>query len=155
LESKVRGELLDEKDGAGTAVFDPADGYNFIIKVKSTKPDANNKVWPDYGDSKFARTSDALGTDKEIKAIMENIVDLTEYLQSQRKSPAELKEMLEKDMLWGLVEKEWERVYGKVNKEESKGSQPQAHEVDVDEDLDDDKFDPEEADDLAASLKDL
>jgi hypothetical protein len=149
LESKVRQELLDEKDGIGTAVFDPEDGYNFIIKVKSTKPDGQNKSWPDYADSKFARVSSSLGATKEIRAIMENIVDLTEYLQNQRKSPADLKEMLEKDMLWSLVQGDWNRAYGKneVQKESSFID-------DVDEDKND-NFDPEEVDDLESTLKGL
>lgn len=149
LESKVRQELLDEKEGVGTAVFDPEEGYNFIIKVKSTKPDKDNKTWPDYADSKFSRASGPLGSTKEIKAIMDDTIDLNQYLESQRKSPAELKEMLEKDMLWGIVEQEWNRQYGKVGS--TKTVTPEVEEV-VEED---DVFDPEETDDLTAALKDL
>jgi hypothetical protein len=153
LESKVRQELLDEKDGIGTAVFDPEDGYDFIIKVKSTKPDANNQVWPDYADSKFARSSNALGDTKAIRAIMDTTVDLNAYLQSQRKSPAEMKEVLEKDMLWSLVKQDWERVYGS---DKPKGSSEQSQLPPIEDiEVDDDKFDPDETDDLTESLKGL
>lgn len=154
LESKVRQELLDEKDGIGTAVFDPEDGYDFIIKVKSTKPDTNNKVWPDYADSKFARSSSALGDNKEIRAIMDSTVDLNEYLQSQRKSPAELKEMLEKDMLWSIVKPEWERVYG-ADKKSAPAVQNELPPIEDVDEGDDKDFDPDETDDLTASLRGL
>jgi hypothetical protein len=154
LESKIRQEILDEKEGLGYAIFDPADGHNFIIKVKSTKADAKGNVWPDYADSKFSRSSTALGADKEIRVIMDSCYDLTEYLKSQRKSPTEVKEMLERDMLWGLVQSEWERVYGVASKEEPKAqsARPFVEPVEDDNDV---PTNPDEIDDLDEALRGL
>jgi hypothetical protein len=156
VESKLRAEILDEKEGLGYSIFDPGeDGYNLIIKVKSTKPDINGKVWPDYSDSKFSKSSSAIGSDREIRTILDSTQDLNEYIQAQRKSPAEMKDNLEKDMLWGLVKSEWERNYGttKAVTEEEEISRPPISDVIEDEDS---NFDPDDVeDDLDKTLANL
>lgn len=158
LESKVREEILDEKEGLGYAIFDPADGHNFIIKVKSTKADGKGNIWPDYADSKFSKSSTSLGNDKEIKAIMDSCTDLNEYLKAQKKDPAEVKEMLKKDMLWGLVQAEWERVYGITKEEAPKPEEekraPLPEEV-PDEEGDAPPSAPDDLDNLDEALKGL
>ncbi len=159
LESKVRQEILDEKEGLGYAIFDPADGHNFIIKVKATKADAKGNVWPDYADSKFSRSSTSLGSDKEIREVMDNCYDLGDYLNSQKKTPAELKEMLEKDMLWKLVEADWNRVYGiepkVVHKAVEIEGKPSVDPIEDEDVVAGGEYDPGEIDDLDEALKDL
>jgi hypothetical protein len=161
LESKIRGEILDEKSGLGYAVFDPGDGHDFIIKGKSTKADGKGNVWPDYTDSKFSHSSSSLGSDKDIKAIMDQCADLNEYVKSQRKSPVEVKEMLEKDMLWGLVESEWERVYGKSGNDEHESEHEKQKKPNEQEEMlsesepEDESGGLDEVDDLDKALKEL
>ena len=110
LESKVAQELKDEKEGLGEKIFDPGeDGNNFIIKIKATKRDKNNKVWPDYSDSKFSIKSYPLGTDKEIKLMLEQCENLDSYLKSIEKPPTEIKKLLQQEMLMDFVSTEWKR----------------------------------------------
>jgi len=118
LESKITQETLDKEHGAGDSIFDPEDGYNFIIKVKSTKASADGKIFPDYSDSVFARKATSLGTDEEIKAIMEATTSLDDYLQGQIKSDADIMTMLKSEMLWEMVENEWKRYKGNAGVEE-------------------------------------
>lgn len=84
IESKLKEQITDKKNGLGVDIFDPGkDGRTFIIKVKSTKQDENKKSWPDYSDSQFAPKSSPLFEDEaQIDAVMENTVILKEYLDS-------------------------------------------------------------------------
>ena len=110
VEIKLKEEITDTKNGLGYAIFDPGkEGYNFILKVLSTKRDKNNKEWPEYGNSTFARKSSPLGTDKEIDAIMKTANDLMEYLNDSLKTDEEIKDILKKEVLWDLVKDEWNR----------------------------------------------
>jgi len=118
LESKITQETLDKEHGAGDSIFDPEDGYNFIIKVKSTKASASGQIFPDYSDSVFARKATSLGTDDEIKAIMASTTSLDDYLQGQIKSDADIMTMLKSEMLWEMVENEWKRYKGNAGVEE-------------------------------------
>ena len=140
LESKITQETLDTAhDGAGDAIFDPVDGYNFIIKVKSTKASADGKIFPDYSDSVFARKATSLGDDEKVKAIMESTISLDDYLQGQIKSDMDIMSMLKSEMLWEMVEDEWKRYKGNVGVEEEKSQTfpTTANENGTDDDADD------------------
>ena len=115
LESKIKNELTDKKNGLGLSIFDPSDdGYNFIIKVKSTKAQADGKVWPEYSDSVFARKSSALGTDAEIKQIMSERHNIREYLESMHVIDETHISLLQNEMLWQIVEKDWLKYKGSI-----------------------------------------
>ena len=109
LEAKIK-EQATSKDGIGAAIFDPGDeGFDLIIKITSTKKDPNGKVWPDYGLSDFSRKSYALGTDEEIDAIMEQTMDMDEYLESMERSPEVIEQTLKQLMFWDMVSDEMKK----------------------------------------------
>lgn len=114
LESKLKNEILDKKEGLGYAIFDPgSEGHNIIIKIKSTKPDAKGNTYPDYSDSIFSRKSSSLAdSDAEIKAIMGSTLSIDEYIDSMEMSKDDTIKMLKNEMLWDMVEGEWNRNYG-------------------------------------------
>lgn len=124
LESKLKNEIMDKKEGLGYAIFDPgADGHNIIIKIKSTKPDKNGNTYPDYADSIFSRKAVALAeSDKEIKDIMASTMSIDEYIKSLEMSTEDTLKMLKNEMLFEMVEAEWARNYGsgKVEKKVEK-----------------------------------
>ena len=131
VDSKIKAEITDKKNGLGPAIFDPGeDGYNFLLKAKATKKDAQNKVWPDYADSSFARKAYALGTDKEIKTIMESTYDLDEYLATMKITDEDTVNLLKTEMLWELVESDYMKYKG--------GPSKGAPAVTVEEDIPDD-----------------
>lgn len=143
IESKVKSEITDEENGYGMAIFDPEEGYNFILKVGSKKPDTNGKVWPEYGDSMFARKSSAIAdTDEGIEELMSQRVSLNEYLASIEVSPDKFKELLKADLLFDLVEKDFNRFMGTTSdeseKEPSKPSPKKEEPTKVDNTSDDD-----------------
>jgi len=108
LESKVKNEITDVKNGLGLSIFDPGDdGYNFIIKVKSTKPTGEGKTFPDYADSIFSRKPTALGNDNEIRDIMSKTINVTEYINSMRMNDDNIMALLKAEMVWELVSSEW------------------------------------------------
>jgi len=109
VESKLKAEITDTKHGIGPGIFDPGeDGYNFILKVKSTKP-KDGKTWPDYSDSLFARRPESLGSRNRIKEIMEQRYDLEEYIQSMEREEEDIINLLKAEMVWDLVKSEYER----------------------------------------------
>jgi len=114
LESKLKNEVLDKKEGLGYAIFDPgADGHNIIIKIKSTKPDAKGNTYPDYSDSIFSRKSSPLAdNDARIKEIMGSTYSIDEYLTSLEMSKDDTIKMLKNEMLWDMVEVEWQKHNG-------------------------------------------
>ncbi|NIQ06611.1 MAG: hypothetical protein GWO20_13050, partial [Candidatus Korarchaeota archaeon] len=57
VESKIKNEITDTDEGYGMAIFDPENGYDFILKIKAKPKDKNGKEWPDYGDSMFSRNT--------------------------------------------------------------------------------------------------
>jgi len=109
IESKIKAELTDKAEGFGSAVFDPEDGHDLLIKIKAKKPDPNGKSWPDYSDTMFARKSTSLGTEKEIDDLMEETTDLVEYLKDSTLSWEEHKKLLQIEGVWEDVEDEWNR----------------------------------------------
>lgn len=138
IENKLKEEITDTKNGLGIGIFDPGkDGHNFILKVLSTKRDKEGKVWPDYSNSMFSRRSSALGTDKEIDAIMKQTYDLGEYIEGMRKDDSEIIEILKKEVIWDLVKDEWNRAHSKVDVLEGK----------KEDDIDDSIWDKENTDD--------
>jgi hypothetical protein len=113
VESKLKQEITDTKQGYGLSIFDPGEeGYNFILKVKSTKKDAQGRTWPDYSDSMFSRQSEALGSDRQIKQILGNCFDLEEYVKDLERTEEEVIELLKVEMVWELVEGEHKRMKG-------------------------------------------
>ncbi len=116
LESKIKQEVTDKKNGLGHAIFDPgADGFNMIIKIKTTKPDKAGNTYPDYSDSTFARKAIALGTEKEIEEIMSKRYDLSEYIDKMKVSDEEIIKILKNEMLWEMIESDWKRFKGSVS----------------------------------------
>lgn len=114
LESKLKNEILDKKEGLGYAIFDPgSEGHNIIIKIRSTKPDGKGNTYPDYSDSIFSRKSSPLAdTDAEIKDIMSSTYPIDEYIESLEMSKDDTIKMLKNEMLWDMVEAEWNRNNG-------------------------------------------
>jgi hypothetical protein len=127
LESKIKNELTDKKNGLGLDIFDPSeDGYNFIVKVKSTKPQKDGKVWPDYSDSVFARKASALGAESQIKEIMSQRHSIAEFLASMFVSDDTHIDLLKNEMLWQVVEKDWIKYKGAMA-ESPKSSETDKH----------------------------
>jgi hypothetical protein len=114
LESKVKNEILDTKEGLGLDIFDPGeDGHNIIIKIKSTKPDAKGNTYPDYADSIFSRKANALASnDKGIKEIMESTYSIDDYIKGLEISKEDTIALLKKELLWDMVESEWNKNNG-------------------------------------------
>lgn len=118
VEMKLKEEITDDENGLGPAIFDPsAEGYSFIIKVLSTKPEANGKVWPDYTNSAFARKATALGSDEEIKQIMQQCIDINEYLDNEKVTEEEMIRLIKDEMLYDLIKDEYEKRGGSVAQE--------------------------------------
>ena len=110
VESKLKMQLLDKSEGLGSQIFDPGeDGHNFILRIKSTKPDGNGKSYPDYADCDFSRKSSAIGTEKQIKDIMDSRYDLIEYIKGLETQKEIIVEMLRTEMLYDIVKDEWEK----------------------------------------------
>jgi hypothetical protein len=111
VDAKIKLQLLDKNEGLGSDIFDPGDdGHNFILRIKSTKPDANGKTYPDYSDSDFSRKSSAIGTDKQIKDIMEKRYNLNTYIKSLETSKEQIVEILKSEMLYELVKDELQKT---------------------------------------------
>jgi len=111
VESKIKAEMSDSEYGGGINIFDPSSsGFDFILKVGSTKPvqeegPFKGKTFPDYGDSKFANKASAIAdSDEVIDRIMSQRHDLTKYIKLQEKSPEEIVEILKKEFVWELIE---------------------------------------------------
>lgn len=122
VERKLRQEIVDKKNGLGSSIFDPGeDGYNLILKVRSTKPDRDGKVYPDYSDTTFARRPEALGSEKEIKKIMEQTKDLKAYLEGLAMSEEDMIPILKQEMLWEMIKDEWS---GKMKEDDSQDDIP-------------------------------
>lgn len=110
VETLLREEIVDVKHGLGEAIFDPSDGgYDFILKVASTKRDRNGKIWPDYSASTFARRSYELGSDSEIKEIMEQTFELDEYIENQKRDNNFILQSLKDERVFDYIKDEWER----------------------------------------------
>lgn len=110
VNDKLKLQLFDKSEGLGSQIFDPGeDGHNFILRIKSTKPDSNGKTYPDYADSDFSRKSSAIGTEKQIKEVMETRFNLKTYIQSLETPRETIIEMLRSEMLYDLIKDEWDK----------------------------------------------
>jgi len=123
IETKLDEELKDN-DGLGMRIFDPgADGYNFNVKVKETGD--KDQKFPNYDSSSFSRKATALGTDKEIKKILESCVPIVDIISKKQaeNSWAKVQESLIEASLWtDAIQREWTKHSGAstVNKEPEK-----------------------------------
>ena len=113
VESKLKTEITDTTEGYGFNIFNPGeDGYNFILKVKATKKDREGRTWPDYSDSMFSRSPQSLGSDRQIKKIMESTYDLEEYVEALKRDDDDILELLKGEMVWDMVASEYKRMKG-------------------------------------------
>ncbi len=104
VEAKLKEEITDAKHGLGPCVFDPGpEGYNFLLKVGATKKDGAGKEWPDYANSTFERRPEALGDDAQIEAIMKSCVNITDYINTIKKSDEELIKIVKDEMLFDMI----------------------------------------------------
>jgi hypothetical protein len=154
LESKLKNEILDKKEGLGYAIFDPgSDGHNIIIKIKSTKPDAKGNTYPDYADSIFSRKQSSIAdTDKEINDIMAGTYSIDDYINGMEMSKEDTVKMLKNEMLWEMVENDWNRSY-KTNVEKKEVVADDVDDVPVE--IEDEKSDTDDLteEDLMNELK--
>ncbi|MFW6122496.1 MAG: hypothetical protein ACOC80_16570 [Petrotogales bacterium] len=147
VESKLKQEMNDDDQGLGLSIFDPGEeGHDFVLKVRSTKPiqqegPNQGKQFPDYSDSKFAPRPSAIGTDEEIEQIMESRHDLVEYLKTMQRSDEQMLELIKKQMLYEVVEQDYEGSNMAVNTQNTKQDKPATEQMD---DLDVGKEEPKE-----------
>jgi len=149
VETLLREEIVDTKHGLGQKIFDPSNGgYDFILKVASTKRDRNGNIWPDYAASTFARRSYELGTDSEIKEIMEQTFDLDEYIENQKRDNDFILQSLKDERVFDYIEDEWERYITPVADASSPSSESEPEKVETvtassngdDDDISDDEL---------------
>ena len=168
VESKLKQEITDTKEGYGFNIFNPGeDGYNFILKVKSTKKDKSGRTWPDYSDSMFSRTPQPLGSDRQIKKILDTCYSLANYIEDLERDDDETMEVLKAEMVWELVADEWKRMKGLKKaavQEEEKELELPTDEPEAEEETEQEEAKKEDADipeeeesdeDLLAELEDL
>lgn len=118
IEQKLKEEITDTKNGLGLAIFDPSEqGYNFLLKVLSTKMDKNKKIWPDYSNSAFVRRPSAIGTDSEIDTIMNSTHNIDEYIDSMNRDDDFVIKVLKDEMIWDLVREDWKKYNEKIDSE--------------------------------------
>jgi hypothetical protein len=60
----------------------------------------------------FSRQSEALGSDRQIKQILGKCYDLEEYVKGLERAEDDVKDLLKVEMVWELVEAEWQRMKG-------------------------------------------
>ena len=112
VESKIKNEITDTEQGYGMAIFDPENGYDFILKVKAKPKDKNGKEWPDYGDSMFARRPSSIGEGEEgVENLMSDRYDLDEYINSLKFTIKEHEELLKSEMLWDDVGRQFDKIW--------------------------------------------
>lgn len=132
VESKIKDELTDPNEGYGIAIFDPENGFDLLLKVGAKPKDKNGKVWPDYSNTKFVRTSSPVSDD--VDATMGEVYDLNEYLEKMLMSPDEHRKILKEALIYEDVEDEFESRMGnrklkpKQEKEAPKKEEPSAYE---------------------------
>jgi len=117
IESKLKNEITDKSEGYGMSVFDPEEGYDLIIKIKSKKPDSKGKVWPDYSDTQFSRKPSSIGSEKEIEEIIGKTVLLEEYVKESALTWEEHEKLLKLEGYWEDVSEDFERRTGKKSTE--------------------------------------
>lgn len=153
VESKLKLEITNVDEGWGHRIFDPEEGVDFTLNVKSTKTDKNGKQFPDYADSQFARQPKPLGDEKEIENIMNQRHDLNTYVRSLERDEEDVINILKNEMIWSYVETDYYKSKGKSVpgadsiKEELKGL--------TDDNDDDAPFDSENDEDLLKELENM
>lgn len=161
VDAKIKLQLLDKNEGLGSQIFDPGeDGHNFILRIKSTKPDGNGKTYPDYSDSDFSRKSSAIGTDKQIKTIMDSRYSISEYIKGIETSKEQIVEILKNEFLYDVVKDEWEKICPEIRSEISASKNiavddDNAIKEDVEKQKDDVPVDIGEDDDLLKELENM
>lgn len=135
VEMKLKEQITDTKYGLGPAIFDPSEGgYDFILKVFSTKKDPSGNVWPDYANSEFARRPSAIAdTEEKIDSIMETTIDLNEYIGMMERDDEAIESTLKAEMLWDLVKDEWNRTKRPVPTREELAAQAEDDDIPEDE----------------------
>ncbi len=133
VEQQIKKELVDSENGWGQAIFDPEEGYNMILRIGAKKADANKKVWPDYGQSTFAKRPTSIGeTDEEVEEIMETVQSINEYIENSMWDTDKHEQVLKSEMLWEDVEDDFLRNMGKptenVDEKEEIPKSPQKEE---------------------------
>ena len=119
VESKIKNEMTKLEEGYGPKIFNPEDGHNLLIKIKAKKPDINGKIWPDYSNTEFSRTPSSIAESKEeVEKIMENVYDLSKYLQSLDKDWEFHEKLLKQELVWDDVEDVFIKHVGKNSTEE-------------------------------------
>lgn len=162
VESKLKTEITDTTEGYGFNIFNPGeDGYNFILKVKATKKDREGRTWPDYSDSMFSRSPQSLGSDRQIKKIMESTYDLEEYVEALKRDDDDILELLKGEMVWDMVASEYKRMKGLQPKKDEEELELPTSDPDDDlsaEDIDEpaeSTTDGQSDEELLAELEDL
>lgn len=141
IEMKLKEQITDHKYGLSYSIFDPGpEGYDFILKVLSTKKDKDGRVWPDYSNSEFARRPSAIADNEErIDELMGTTHDLKEYLKSMERDEEDIIAILKTEMLWDLVKDEWKRHKGNVApSREELAARESTQEEDIDDSIWDD-----------------
>ncbi len=112
VESKIKNEITDTEQGYGMSIFDPENGYDFILKIKAKPKDKDGKEWPDYGDSMFARNqSSIVGDGGDIEKLMADRYNLDDYIKSLKISIDEHEKLLKTEMLWDDVGRGFDKVW--------------------------------------------
>ena len=112
VESKIKNEITDTEQGYGMSIFDPENGYDFILKIKAKPKDKNGKEWPDYGDSMFARRPSPINEDGDkLETLMGDRYNLDEYIESLKVSVEDHEKLLKTEMLWDDVGHSFEKFW--------------------------------------------
>jgi hypothetical protein len=112
----------DPKEGLQEAVWDAgAEGHDFIIKIKLTKPDGNKNQFPEYASSIFSRKSSPIGTDAEIEEILKTTHDVEEHISLMEKDDKWMKETITSEGLFKLIEREWNKRHSSPNVQVTEG----------------------------------
>jgi len=123
LEKKISNELTNEEEGYGVKIFDPEEGNDFVISVASKPPDKNGNVWPDYTLTQFSRKQNSIAdSEEEVKEIMENVYDLSEYLEKMSMNWESHEKLLKEEMVWDYVEDVFKKNVKKSDNDEEKST---------------------------------
>lgn len=107
VEKIIKSQLTDKKNGIGSEMFDPEDGYNLILKV------GTNGTWPSYTMSTFSRRSSPVDDDpSRVDEIMSQRHEINEYIESNGSDINDMVDILKEEMLFDLIEVEHSRFTG-------------------------------------------
>jgi len=117
VEGKIANELTNDDEGFGSAIFDPENGHDLLIKIAAKKPDKNKNIWPDYSLTEFSRKPRAIGNEEEIKEIMESVYDLNEFITKKGISWLDHEKLLKSELVWDYIEDAFIKNVGKLSNE--------------------------------------